>query len=149
MTATVSHDFSDRPEPSVEEDVIYLDRVGGEWLGDYRRESGARLEELADELRTVAGVDPRTRVATGDPAQAALQLAQETGAELLAVGSHGHGFFTRMLLGSTSTRLLRGASCAVLVAPPRAASPELEHVEERRAALAGTRAEPVHPTLAG
>ena len=32
VTATVSHDFSDRPEPSVEEDVIYLDRVGDEWL---------------------------------------------------------------------------------------------------------------------
>lgn len=32
VTATVSHDFSDRPEPSVEEDVVYLDRAGGEWL---------------------------------------------------------------------------------------------------------------------
>ena len=32
VTATVSHDFSDRPEPSVEEDVIYLDRVGDAWL---------------------------------------------------------------------------------------------------------------------
>jgi hypothetical protein len=32
VTATVSHDFSDRPEPSVEEDVTYLERVGDEWL---------------------------------------------------------------------------------------------------------------------
>lgn len=32
VTATVSHDFADRPEPSIEEDVVYLDRVGGEWL---------------------------------------------------------------------------------------------------------------------
>ena len=32
VTATVSHDFSDRPEPSVEEDVIYLDRTGDAWL---------------------------------------------------------------------------------------------------------------------
>lgn len=32
VTATVSHDFSDRPEPSVEEDVIYLDRSGDAWL---------------------------------------------------------------------------------------------------------------------
>ena len=31
VTATVSHDFSDRPEPSVEEDVTYLDRVDDEW----------------------------------------------------------------------------------------------------------------------
>ena len=32
VTATVSHDFADRPEPSVEEDVIYLDWAGNEWL---------------------------------------------------------------------------------------------------------------------
>ena len=31
VTATVSHDFSDRPEPSVEEDVIYLRRSGDGW----------------------------------------------------------------------------------------------------------------------
>jgi hypothetical protein len=32
VTATVTHVFSDRPEPSVEEDVTYLDRSDGEWL---------------------------------------------------------------------------------------------------------------------
>jgi hypothetical protein len=32
VTATVSHDFSDRNYVSVEEDVIYLDRVGDRWL---------------------------------------------------------------------------------------------------------------------
>jgi hypothetical protein len=37
---------------------------------------------------------------------------RDAGTELLAAGSHGHGFFTR----STSTRLLRGAPCAVPLA---------------------------------
>jgi hypothetical protein len=32
VTATVSHDFSDRDYISVEEDVIYLDRSGDRWL---------------------------------------------------------------------------------------------------------------------
>jgi hypothetical protein len=32
VTATVTHDFSDRSYVSVEEDVIYLDRIGGRWL---------------------------------------------------------------------------------------------------------------------
>jgi hypothetical protein len=32
VTATVSHDFADRPEPSVEEDVAYFDRVVSDWL---------------------------------------------------------------------------------------------------------------------
>jgi hypothetical protein len=32
VTATVTHDFTDRKYVSVEEDVIYLDRVGGRWM---------------------------------------------------------------------------------------------------------------------
>jgi hypothetical protein len=32
VTATVVHDFSDRRQPSLEEDVIYLDRLRDRWL---------------------------------------------------------------------------------------------------------------------
>jgi hypothetical protein len=32
VTATVVHGFRDRGQPSIEEDVIYLDRVGDRWL---------------------------------------------------------------------------------------------------------------------
>lgn len=123
-------------------------RVGGDWLDDYRRQALTRLEVLADELRGVASVEPRTLLADGDPAPTILQLVHDTGAELLASGSHGHGFFTRILLGSTSARLLRGADCAVLIAPPRAPSPELAQAEERHAALAGGAVEAAWPALA-
>jgi hypothetical protein len=32
ITATVTHHFSDRKYVSVEDDVIYLERLGGRWL---------------------------------------------------------------------------------------------------------------------
>jgi hypothetical protein len=32
LSATVTHHFSDRKYVSVEDDVIYLERVGGRWL---------------------------------------------------------------------------------------------------------------------
>jgi nucleotide-binding universal stress UspA family protein len=112
-------------------------RVGGDWLQDHRKWAHAQLEALADEVRGIAGVEPHTVLADGDPAESVLQLVHDTGADLLAAGSHGHGFFTRILLGSTSTRLLRGTTCAVLIAPPRAASPELEDAAEKHAALTG------------
>ncbi len=32
LTTTVTHHFSDRKYVSVEDDVIYLERVGGRWL---------------------------------------------------------------------------------------------------------------------
>lgn len=112
-------------------------RAGGDWLGDYEAWSMARLQELAEELRRDPGVEVHCEVDVGDPVPYILRRGRETEAEMLAAGSHGHGFFTRMLLGSTSTRLLRGASCAVLIAPPRAASPELREATARRIQLPG------------
>lgn len=108
-------------------------RAGGDWLADYLAGARGRLHELADVLQRETGVEVHTEIDIGDPVPSLLQRVRDAGAELLAAGSHGHGFFTRMLLGSTSTRLLRGAGCAVLIAPPRAAwaVPRQQPVETR------------------
>jgi nucleotide-binding universal stress UspA family protein len=62
----------------------------------------------------------------GKIAEELLRLANEIAADLIAAGSHGLGFFGRAVLGSVTTRLLRGADCSVLIAPPRERSRELE-----------------------
>lgn len=104
----------------------------GDWMAEYQSGAQARMEELTRELRARCPVRSiETRVLGGDPADGVLRRMRETGAELVAAGSHGHGFFTRMLLGSTSTELLRAAGCAVLVTPPRAESGELARAAER------------------
>jgi nucleotide-binding universal stress UspA family protein len=54
----------------------------------------------------------------GDPARKLLAYAAESGADLVAAGSHGHGFVARLVIGSVTTKLLRGGECAVLVVPP-------------------------------
>lgn len=56
----------------------------------------------------------------GDPATEAVQFAREVNADLLVVGSHGHGFVARLLLGSVTRRIIRASSVAVLATPPRA-----------------------------
>ncbi len=48
--------------------------------------------------------------------------AEEWGADLIVLGSHGFGFFNRLLLGSTSLHVLRHAHVATTVVPPAAAS---------------------------
>ena len=53
------------------------------------------------------------------PAVAILALAREVGAELIIVGSHGLTGVERILLGSTSERVVREAKCTVEVARPR------------------------------
>ena len=57
----------------------------------------------------------RTRVVQGHPAQVLLEAA--TGAQLLIVGSRGHGTFAGTLLGSISRRCVQHAPCPVVVVP--------------------------------
>jgi nucleotide-binding universal stress UspA family protein len=57
------------------------------------------------------------RIVTRDrPVRALLEQAAD--AQLLVVGSRGHGGFTGMLLGSTSQALIYHATCPLLVARP-------------------------------
>jgi nucleotide-binding universal stress UspA family protein len=52
----------------------------------------------------------------GHAARAIVDEAREFGAELVAVGSRGHGAFESMILGSTSAEVVDHAPCPVLVA---------------------------------
>ncbi|MEU3985934.1 universal stress protein [Streptomyces sp. NPDC026672] len=53
------------------------------------------------------------QVVEGHPAAALTEAAKD--AELLVVGSRGHGAFTGMLLGSVSHHCVHHATCPVLV----------------------------------
>ena len=51
----------------------------------------------------------------GTPADEILQLAEDVGADLLFIGSHGKVGVERWLLGSVSERVVREARCPVMV----------------------------------
>jgi len=51
----------------------------------------------------------------GHPGQALLEAAKD--ADLLVVGTRGHGGFTGLLLGSTSTYLAHHARCPLVIVP--------------------------------
>jgi nucleotide-binding universal stress UspA family protein len=55
-----------------------------------------------------------TKVVCGAPDQQLIELAKEWNADLIVVGSHGRGFWGR-LLGSVSTGVVHHAPCSVLV----------------------------------
>ena len=90
-----------------------------EWNDEYRRRATDRLGELAHALESQGTPPVSTRVLAGDPATAILGYGRDRGADLIAVGSHGHSFVNRSLLGTVSGKLLRAADCSVLVVPPR------------------------------
>ena len=64
-----------------------------------------------------------TETLGADPDVAPILLAAAKDADLLVVGSHGHGAFAGMLIGSVSEHLVRHAPCAIVVVhcdkPPR------------------------------
>ncbi|MFJ5837662.1 universal stress protein [Streptomyces shenzhenensis] len=76
-------------------------------------------ETLDGVVGEVLGPAPRltvdARVVEGHPAPVLLAAARE--ADLLVVGSHGHGAFAGMLLGSTAQHCTQHAPCPVVVVP--------------------------------
>lgn len=56
-----------------------------------------------------------TNVLMTSPKSAIVDEAKEWGADLIVVGSHGYGFWERMLLGSVSDAVIHHAPCSVLV----------------------------------
>ena len=56
-----------------------------------------------------------TRAARGHPAKALVDAADD--ADLLVVGSRGHGGFTGLLLGSVSAGVAHHAPCPVVIVP--------------------------------
>jgi nucleotide-binding universal stress UspA family protein len=72
------------------------------------------LSKAADDLRTkYPDIQITSRVVEGHPAPLLVEASK--GADLLVVGSRGHGEFVGMLIGSVSEYCAANAHCAVLV----------------------------------
>ena len=81
---------------------------------DYGALAAEALEKAIAEVRHLdETVEIRGQVVEQNAAQALLDAAE--GAELLVVGSRGHGGFTGALLGSVSNHCVHHAACPVLV----------------------------------
>jgi len=74
---------------------------------------------LADALNAVAaeGMDITGNLVRDAPAAALLDAAKD--ADLLIVGSRGHGGFAGLLLGSVSSQVAHHALCPILLVRPR------------------------------
>ena len=76
----------------------------------------AAVEKAAAKLRTDEGsrqLNVTTEVISGSPKRMILEEAEAFGADLIVVGSHGHGMLERFLLGSVSQAVALHARCSV------------------------------------
>jgi len=99
-------------------DVDFREMGKEGWGHIYDRGVASLFEQLAGELRMAGEVDVDTVVTRGDASVHLLELAARGAFELIAAGSQTAPWVERHLTGSVSTNLLRGARCAVLIAPP-------------------------------
>lgn len=78
---------------------------------------GLAAKVVADSIAEVSGpagpVEVRPKVVEGHPAEVLLDAS--AGADLLVVGSRGHGSFVEALLGSVSQHIVHHALCPVVV----------------------------------
>jgi nucleotide-binding universal stress UspA family protein len=76
---------------------------------------------VADKLADL-GTDVKIRktVDAGEAYGAILDCADTEQADLIVMSSHGRTGLSRMLIGSVTDKILRGASCPVLVVPAKA-----------------------------
>ena len=80
----------------------------------FEQEALAQAQAQTSTLAARYGIDPgRLHVFIGAPAHDVRALAEEIGADLIVVGTHGrHGL--GLLLGSTANAIIHGVGCDVL-----------------------------------
>jgi nucleotide-binding universal stress UspA family protein len=98
-------------------------RVAGEQQdvpADVQHEIGPRedvnliLDAAAAEAKK-AGIEVQTHPVEADPADAILNVAEETGADLIVVGNKGMTGARRFLLGSVPNNVSHHAPCSVII----------------------------------
>jgi nucleotide-binding universal stress UspA family protein len=89
-----------------------------EVVDELQREAEQQLDDtLTGVASSLAGIRSERSVIEGPAASVLLEAAQD--ADLLVVGTRGHGGFTGLLLGSVSQQCAAHSPCPVAIVPPR------------------------------
>jgi manganese transport protein len=81
------------------------------------REDLAALEAFASQFRS-RGVRTTIHLGHGDAIEELARLVNESGADLLVTGSHGHRLIGDLVLGATASGVRHRVRCPVLTVPP-------------------------------
>jgi nucleotide-binding universal stress UspA family protein/mono/diheme cytochrome c family protein len=90
----------------------------GDWSKRLGEEAERQLLEVKSSL--VGDVVITVEVLFGNPAGTIIEAAGTHNADLIVMGTHGHGAVMHLMMGNVAERVVRGASCPVLtVREPR------------------------------
>jgi nucleotide-binding universal stress UspA family protein len=95
--------------------VVYACTPGTTESGD----AAAERRYWQNQLEQIRPVNPEIAVhhvlLQGDPATEIVKYARDAGIDLIVMGTHGRTGVQRLLMGSVAEKVLRDASCSVLV----------------------------------
>jgi nucleotide-binding universal stress UspA family protein len=86
--------------------------------GSHRDEASVRKywQEQLEQIRPIDSEIPIKHVLLeGDPASEIVRYGRDMGADVIVMGTHGRTGVERLVLGSVAEKVLRDASCSVLV----------------------------------
>ena len=99
---------------------FYISPLGGGDVHDYKAELervGAHAVARAVTDLEAEGIETTARIVSAKPADAILEVAEEVGAQLIAVGTVGENPISGALLGSVVLRLVQRSKVPLLVVP--------------------------------
>jgi nucleotide-binding universal stress UspA family protein len=80
------------------------------------RKEHHQLQELETDLKS-KGLDVHALLVQGATAEKILEETKRLKADMIVIGSHGHGALQKLLVGSVVEGILRKVSCPVLIVP--------------------------------
>lgn len=110
------------PDPSFVGFDAGSDAVRAAWVERFQEER-ARLDRTAGELRD-QGLRVRAEMVRGPIAEEVFRVADEAGARLIVLGSHGHGLLYNVLVGSVAESVIKDATVPVLLVPSSSSETE-------------------------
>lgn len=98
------------PPMVIEYTAIKMDEL----LDQQQHRAAERLREFVGQ-HIGAGLPVDSEVALGTPHAEIVRIAAERDADLIVMATHGRGFISHAIMGSTAERVVRRAPCPVLV----------------------------------
>lgn len=96
----------------------YLDYITPEDIEQFEKEEISKEEKILGKVSQRIkenGLEVNYKILEGNPAEELMSYADQNGIELIVVGRKGAGMLKRILMGSTSTALVKYANQDVLV----------------------------------
>jgi nucleotide-binding universal stress UspA family protein len=102
--------------PLLMEPTLVVAAAHVQQAGELRHQAPALVEAASKLIReTAPAVTVTTKIMEGVPKDMIVQEANDWGADLIVMGSHGQGRVRRMVLGSVASAVVAKAPCSVQV----------------------------------